>query len=234
MAGKAACAATLELCQGSNGKAVCDAQGMLIVCNPDNTIASQEKCKSAALCQTGIATKTCPTCMAKADHQCLGKTLQVCSDDGTGYTAQEECDTEGLCNALLGMCTTAVCAPGKFSCQNNTLMQCNSAGTGFETNMKPCGQGTCDAAGGDCNECEPGQKMCSQNMAMTCDSGQTLDMTPCPSGTKCVGAGECVECLSDSDCSSMTKDCKLGVCMQNKGSVHLDGVAAQRIKPAAC
>lgn len=216
--GAAACAALEQLCVGSNGKPVCDGQGTLLACNADGTVSSQEMCKSAKLCQAGLATAHCALCVAGEEHQCTEKNLEVCAPDGMSFVMKAECETTALCNPTAGQCTTAACMPNAFSCENNTLQVCKEDGTGFdETKAQPCGQGTCDAKGADCNMCEPGMKVCMGDSAAVCDdTGQMFQQTPCGQGMSCVGAGNCVECATDDDCSDMTTDCLVGACVQNK------------------
>jgi hypothetical protein len=213
--GPAACIAIADLCRGNEGKAVCDAQGKLSLCNPDGTVASDMQCKSANHCQAGLADKTCAVCIANEEHHCSGVTLQVCAADGKSFQKQTDCDTAALCNELVGMCTTSTCAPGKFACQTNTLVKCNADGTGFDT-MTPCGSGTCDAAGGDCNMCAPAQKSCdatSNNTILTCNAaGQGYDKSVCTGTMKCAGAGQCVECIASADCGA-NKACQNSKCV---------------------
>lgn len=210
--GQPSCVAVAELCRGNAGQAICDMRGSLIVCNADATIKSQDGCRSPRHCQTGLAMQTCATCIPNAEYRCTGKTLEVCSPDSASFTRQEDCDTEALCNELVGLCTTAVCAPGKTACDGNSLVTCNADGSAIAT-PKPCGAGFCDMTGGDCNQCEPGTKKCEQDMVMTCDpTGQAFTASPCPSGNKCVGMGQCVACDIDDDCSALTQGCKVGVC----------------------
>jgi hypothetical protein len=234
----AAAPATAELCRGSEGKAVCDAQGTLLVCNMDGTIASQNACKSPKLCEAGIAAQKCPECLAGQEYKCTGASLAVCAEDGMSFVPSTDCDTPGLCNALVGMCTTAICQPDAFSCQGNVLQKCNGDGTGFEMMTVACAPGMCDAMGGDCNQCLPGQKKCDGAMVMTCNAaGQAYEATACPGTQTCIGAGQCVACDDDGDCSAMTTTCKLGACVQNKCTTKNDDGADCRTsssQPGMC
>ncbi|HKU43776.1 MAG TPA: hypothetical protein VJR89_36705 [Polyangiales bacterium] len=210
--GSGACVTRAEVCRGSGGKAVCDAQGTLFVCNADESIKSQTMCQSARLCQAGRAAQTCAVCVPTEEHRCTGKTLERCAADGMSFAKLEDCATAALCNKTAGMCTDSVCVPNKAACDGNTLLVCNADGTGWKS-MTPCGGGTCDAAGGDCNECEPGSKKCDAQMVLTCDAaGQTYTPSSCPSGDHCVGLGQCVDCVSNADCAALTQGCKVGVC----------------------
>jgi hypothetical protein len=214
--GKANCITVAETCRGSDGQPVCDTQGALIVCNPDESIKLQTMCMSARHCQVGLKSLSCAMCIPKEEHRCSGTALEVCADDGMSFTKQQDCPTAALCNKTAGMCIAGACAPNKVSCDGNTLLTCNADGTAFKS-MQPCAGGTCDAVGGDCNKCEPGSKKCDGGMVATCDAaGQTYAPSACPTGNHCVGLGQCVQCASNDDCSALTQDCKVGVCMQNK------------------
>jgi|GEM_PF-6904128 len=216
-AGNASCVVVAELCRGSGGQTVCDSQGSLIVCNTDESIASMMACESAKHCMAGVAAQTCATCIPAEDHQCTGVSLEQCAADGMSFTKLMDCETEGLCNAMLGQCTDAVCAPGQKACDGNNLVTCNADGTAIE-GMDACANGMCDADGGDCNECQPGTKDCDGDMAITCDAtGQTWEPMACPSSApKCVGLGQCVQCENDEDCGDLTEGCKVGKCNQNR------------------
>jgi hypothetical protein len=226
--------ASADLCKSRAGQAVCDEQGGLTVCNADGTVAMQQACLSARHCMAGLPSKACGICVPKEEFSCTGKTLAVCADDGQSFTKQKDCETEALCNKIAGMCTSAVCAPGKAACDANTLTQCNADGTAFQ-NQTPCPAGTtCDGAGGDCNICEPGMKKCAGSMVGTCNAaGQGYDPTPCPSDTKC-SDGICVACATDDDCSAIAKDCKVGICQGNVCATKNagDGIACTALAKA--
>jgi hypothetical protein len=213
-AGAVVCRPVEELCKGSNGAPVCDGQGTMFLCNADGTVNTMEVCESARLCQAGLATSSCPICLAKEQFRCMEVSLEVCADDGKSFVKLQDCDNPGLCNETVGECTTAVCVPNEFSCQGNTLKKCNGDGSAFdEAATMDCGTSVCDADGADCNRCEPGQKICMGNAAAVCDMAGQMHVTmPCPNGQKCQGAGQCVDCTADTDCASLTRDCKVGAC----------------------
>jgi hypothetical protein len=212
--GPVACIAVSDLCRGSEGSAICDAQGKLSICNPDGSLGVSTQCKSARHCQAGIAAKACPTCLASQEYHCEVATLQLCAADGNSFQMKTDCGTAALCNESAGMCTASVCASGQFSCQGNTLATCNSDGSAYAT-MLACGTKTCDAAGGDCNLCEPGQKTCdstSPSGVLTCNAtGQGYDQSTCSGTMRCAGAGQCVECIADADCGT-GKQCRNSKC----------------------
>ena len=214
-AGVVKCVLVAELCRGNAGQTVCDAQGSLVVCNADESIGSMMACQSAKHCQAGIASKTCAMCIPMQDHRCTGAALEQCAPDGMSFVNAMTCETVGLCNAMLGKCTDAVCEPGQKSCDGSKLVTCNENGTAV-MGMETCANGMCDAKGGDCNMCEPGTKKCDGDMVATCDAtGQSFEPTACPNGQKCVGLGQCVQCAGNEDCTDLTQGCKVGVCMKN-------------------
>ncbi len=215
--GSPACVMVAELCRGSGGQTICDAQGSLVVCNADESIGMMMACESAKHCQAGMAAQVCATCIPAEQHQCTGVSLEQCAPDGMSFTKLMDCETEGLCNAMLGRCTDAVCEPGQKSCDGSKLLTCNADGTAVE-GMETCANGMCDEEGGDCNQCQPGTKKCEGGMVATCDAtGQTWQTAACPSSTpQCVGLGQCVQCAENEDCSDLTQGCKAGSCMQNR------------------
>ncbi|HEX4353357.1 MAG TPA: DUF4215 domain-containing protein, partial [Polyangiales bacterium] len=206
------CISLSDACRGSEGKTICDPQGTLIVCNSDGSAGASQPCKSLRHCQQGLASGACADCIPSSEYHCDGATLQVCAADGKSFIKQTDCATAALCNALIGMCTSATCTPNQFACQGDTLEQCNGDGTGF-TSMSSCAKGMCDATGSDCNLCQPGVKSCDQRTVLTCNaSGQGYDHAACAGTQTCVGAGRCVDCASDDDCSALTQGCKIGYC----------------------
>jgi hypothetical protein len=208
------CKPVAELCRGSAGEAVCDGQGALLICNADSTAGAPQMCKSATHCRAGLASRACAMCIPNQEFMCTGTTLSVCAPDGMSFARMTDCPTAALCNDKVGKCTTAACEPGKTTCMGDMLTKCNMDGTNFTGT--PCGPGMCDSTGGDCNKCQPGAMSCDQGKVLTCDAqGQATSSSPCPNAGKCVGAGKCVACEVDADCSSMTKDCRVGVCSNN-------------------
>ena len=206
------CPEVNEHCRGSDGAAVCDGQGTMLLCNADASVASSQRCQSETHCQAGLASRMCARCLPNQDHRCTGATLEVCAPDGQSYVEQESCASISLCNAMLGACTPQVCEPDRPVCQGDVLAICNAGGSGF-ARMTPCAAGMCDLAGGDCNQCVPGSKRCSSNALETCkDDGQGYERSDCPDNGKCVGSGQCVACTLDSDCRSLTTGCKVGYC----------------------
>ena len=213
--GSVICVQIAEICRGREGQSVCDAQGMLLHCQPDGSVGPSQQCESVSLCQASISTGACVSC-PPGEHRCTAATLEICANDGSGFSRLTECENAALCNALIGECTDQTCTPNEIACKDNVLLTCNTDGTDFAS-MTPCNEMTCDAAGGDCNVCEPGKKRCEGDTAMTCgDSGQTFETTPCDAGKRCAGEGECVDCIDDGDCSELTMDCLVGSCRGSK------------------
>jgi hypothetical protein len=206
-----ACKPLSELCRGSAGQPVCDAQGAMLQCNADGTAGAPQMCTSAAHCQAGLARQSCAVCLPR-EHRCTGVSLEECASDGMGFVRVKDCATAALCNKVVGDCSTAACQPNKYLCVGNGLAKCNADGTGYAT-PSPCGTGTCDAEGGDCNICQPGQKGCEQNTVLTCKpDGRGYDSQACANNGQCIGGGMCVACTQDSHCPKSVDPCKVPYC----------------------
>lgn len=211
--GKPTCVEVAELCRARGGEVVCDDQGALAVCDLNESIVKQMECNSKRHCEAGTAMQSCALCLPNEEFRCAGSTLERCAADGLSFVAHEHCETEALCNAMLGACTDAVCNPDQFSCDGNSLLKCNADGTSILT-TEACGTRTCDAQGGDCNLCDPGDVTCDGDSVATCDStGQQYMTAPCPNAFTCIGLGQCVECDEASRCTGLSAECKVGSCV---------------------
>lgn len=194
------CQNAVAECQGHNpGDSFCNA-ATRVQCGPDLITETQTKCDSVALC-TGGNGAACAVCTAE-QHQCTGKELQRCKDDGTGFVDEMACsDDTKPCNALAGACTAYACLKaGDLKCDADTLEQCNDALTGFTT-VKNCGANLCNASA--CDVCIPNVAGCfNGSTTSSCSTdGQTLNKTACPAGTlHCIGNGQCVQCTAVADC----------------------------------
>jgi hypothetical protein len=217
-------------CQGRPGESLCDGATMLH-CDSAGGSSSTMGCMSAALCQVGLASGACATCMP-GTFSCAGAMLSECKSDGQ-YALKDTCASAALCKDSAGACTEMVCSPNAKTCSaDGVLRTCNSDGSAF-TAEQPCGAGLCDTANGRCNKCMPNTKACQLTEVATCSpDGQTVstqacqpqgdcwtascaagacqssakpanDSNRCNGGTGyCDGRGGCVGCLSDSHCAS--------------------------------
>ena len=209
------CQSVAEICQGSAGQPVCDGAGTLYRCSAAGVVESMEACPSARHCQLGLEhAGTCASCIpGSADgFQCQGADLLQCRPDGSGYEPFKSCDTEALCNAVAGDCTSAACSAGQKLCDGDVLMQCADDLSGLEP-LEECESGRCDAQAGECNVCVPDSAACDGDTAVTCSTdGRGLTRKPCPPDRPvCVGSGRCVECGRAEDCGAAAS-CKVASC----------------------
>jgi hypothetical protein len=158
----------------------------------------------------------------------MGKDLQVCAPDGSGFMPQSDCKSPGLCKADQGMCSTTVCQAGQKTCEGDTLKQCNPTLDGWDTAMQ-CDSGMCDQVNKQCDTCTPGQKKCQGQTVMTCNAqGQAYTPTACGSTTPyCAGAGGCVQCTAATASKDCAKPCQQPTCnaagaCENKPNPELD------------
>jgi hypothetical protein len=229
--GEPSCEPTVAACQSNAGKAVCDAQGVMLMCSDDGTALPIDSCQNTALCMAGLPVGSCGTC-TPGSHQCLGKELRECPSDGHGYMPKTDCKSRELCDAAQGSCKTPNCQAGDITCSGDTLEQCNQALTGWDE-VAPCGAGLCDAANKRCRMCAPGEKKCSGDTVLTCDSqGQSFSASPCAGATPhCGGAGSCVACRNDTDCQA--GPCEVASCSNTAtcstqtapNGINLSGIA---------
>lgn len=162
----------------------------------------------------GVDKGQCAICLPGA-FSCDGRQLKACADDGQDWMVSKECETEALCNATVGDCTSDVCYSDTRTCDGDILMGCNDDLSGFEE-LDRCGEGLCDAINGQCDICVPGTKSCDGNDASTCDSeGQGFDKQACPA--RCTGAGICVDCVVANDCPAPKEECTEAVCLLPSG-----------------
>ncbi len=182
------CKQLAEICRGRFGQAVCDASGVMHLCDSEGGERRQEPCGSQALCQAGAARQTCASCEPREDFRCSGATLQRCNDDGSGYATYRTCDSAALCKADTGSCTARVCEPNRYACQGDQLRRCNADGSALDAGQA-CGAGLCDSANGRCLFCRPNSVFCGPNdgTVETCNA----------SGTGSTGLGCSLRCLQN-------------------------------------
>lgn len=211
------CQKLAAICQGSTEQAVCDGQGVMYICGVEGAEDSQERCLSERHCQTGLAKRTCASCLP-GEFRCVGARLEACTIDGSSYAQVEQCKAVPLCNSTLGACTTSACVAGKPVCKGDVLFKCNADQTALQE-AERCGAGLCDNISGECDICTPGQKICDGDVVLTCDMlGRAFERRACSDTTpQCAGAGQCVACTQDSECSDPGA-CKRRYCNIAKGT----------------
>lgn len=216
--GQPSCIVVAEICKGSGGQAVCDGSGTMYQCSELGVAESSSPCASARHCQFGLEREECASCLpGNADEfSCDGAQLFRCNDMGDGYIPAKMCESESLCNALAGDCTSAACRPGQIVCEGDALMRCNADQTALEM-VERCEPGLCDAESGACDVCVPEGASCrDERTSLVCNSdGSELTRVSCSATTPvCGGAGVCIECLNSSHCDSMgdAGECKKWEC----------------------
>jgi len=84
-------------------------------------------CDDSSRCPGG------PTCLAPScapgDFRCDGRTLEICNDEQTGWTAISTCPSASQCNASQGRCTDQPCNPSApdRQCSGGDLLSCASS-----------------------------------------------------------------------------------------------------------
>lgn len=188
-------------CQGIIDAAACDDIGVMYGCDHDGMIAQQQACGTRDLCQAGLTSRRCATCVP-GSHTCNGNMLMECAADATHYAVSSQCVSAALYDADNGKCQFAACAPGSVLCMGNTLSKCQVDGTAFIDT--PCGSSMCNQSQARCDVCVAGSLTCDGNTVVTCNQdGQTTSRRACPGSLHCDG-GSCVECVTVSDCPHTT------------------------------
>ena len=200
----AGCQSVAATCQGSAGQAACDDTGTLYDCSEAGLITNMISCPSPRHCVLGRDTGACAMCVPTSTDgfRCKGVELERCLSDGSGYEPFKTCDTEALCNAQAGDCTSSACSSGQKLCDGDVLMECAADRSQF-TVLRECDAGLCNAETGACGACVPDSSSCADDTtALICDpDGSELVRKPCPAERPvCVGNGRCVQCGSTEDC----------------------------------
>jgi len=197
-----------EVCRGHAGSPACDGSGTLYQCDDNGLIASQTSCGSAELCQPGLMTGACATCVPNA-FRCTGAALEQCDPMGVAFRQLSVCSSPELCSPAQGRCSDASCRAGEQTCMGDALYRCKADLTGFEK-QQDCARGLCDQAAGTCDACLASSARCMGNVALTCDAqGSRESAMTCP---ELCEAGRCVECIG-----STTESCG----MSDRGECNL-------------
>jgi len=116
-----------------NGKlARCDAKfGWLLEACPEGLLCDDGECVESA-CQPLSA-------------QCLGNDVQICSPDGTGWSAPMPCPEGQVCQE--GACLAPECEPGTKICVDNKVLECAEDGLSWTASAcaedEVCFEGQC-------------------------------------------------------------------------------------------
>jgi hypothetical protein len=223
------CKPAPKTCSSSKDCAkVCDKSGGVCVdCLVDADCTTGEFCNGSHACQAVLCD----------GPKCVGHSLYVCANNGSGYVAPTVCDDKNAC-------TTDSCAPGS-GCTSSPMAGACDDGNAC-TSGESCATGTC--AGGSAVACDDGvactDESCEpvkgcQHLANTagCDDKNpctddtcastgcvhTPNTAGCDDGNACTGGDKC----SGSACSSGTAiscndgdDCTTDSCAPASGCVH--------------
>jgi hypothetical protein len=127
---------------------------------------------------------------------CDGKTLVLCTPDGT-TESRNECETEAFCLTGVVSGTCAVCQPGLFVCEGPELSLCDA--TGQYVPQQTCSDSEpCNAATGTCTTllCAPNSTVCDRSgvFRICNETGDAwLEERPCGAGLCDMESG-CLAC----------------------------------------
>jgi len=106
----------------------------LQICREDRSgFRTARVCSTPQLCCSDPSRCPTPTCLAPScapgDFSCDGRTLRICNDAQTGWTAISTCASAPQCNASLGRCTDQPCNPSlpDRQCSGGELLSCASS-----------------------------------------------------------------------------------------------------------
>lgn len=111
--------------------------------------------------------------------RCDDRVLQLCRDDGAGWTHLQTCATPELCESgelsTVSACLTPQCAVDQMSCDVNVLRLCNAARTGWEEFDTCESAAHCDAGKRQClpAPCNPGDRRCNVGNLERCNDART-------------------------------------------------------------
>ena len=173
-------------------------------------------CPSERHCLLGLGAGACATCLP-GTHRCTGTQLEVCDEQGRGYTLVRPCPSAALCNADNGTCAMG-CTAGERICVGDVLRRCKADLTGFE-DLQPCDPGRCDGLAKECDVCVPTTRTCEPGGVRICNAqGQGYTMEACAAPRNlCTGAGTCVQCTAANPCSAPTNPCETASCNVSSG-----------------
>jgi len=124
--GAPACQPLSAICMASGQPITCDPQGGMLMCNENGTAMMLASCSSAKLCQAGLASGKCATCVP-GSTMCNGKNLERCSSDGSAFQTELDCKSAPLCDPSAGTCKAPVCEAGSFTCNGDTSASSSSS-----------------------------------------------------------------------------------------------------------
>lgn len=187
------------VCQGSSSTSICRGE-IMHQCNDDAISVRQEKCASMQHCQAGLSVGTCAICLS-GEHRCDGANLEKCNDSGSGFIFEDACESEALCDAYAGFCSSKTCS----------MVQCNPHASCTVESGEPvckCHEGY-DGDGKTCSDVdECATNPCDVNATCTNVDGSFIcqcDTGYAGGGTSCADINECTNspCSVYASCTNM-------------------------------
>lgn len=177
---------------------------------------------AAGCTDAGAFGAACPTSRCEPDaYHCQAAVLQRCNLEGTGWAPVDQCASEVLCDAALGACLPALCAPRQHRCtETGELVACSADLTRFEHVENCRSPAFCSAASGregcESAACRAGRQRCNGAQIEECRAdrrGFTPVGEPCASASLCVeGESELARC-QEPTCEAGRVSCE-GVTLQ--------------------
>ena len=137
--------------------------------------------------------------------QCMGRLLQLCTDEGTAWATLEVCATPALCESsgisTVSDCIDPVCLVEEMSCSKEGVLRlCNLDQNGWQE-LEACETpGHCNAANRQClpSPCEPGERRCNAGALERCQDDQKdwLSLDTCETNLLCEATLEAAELLA--------------------------------------
>ncbi|MBI3204276.1 MAG: hypothetical protein HYZ29_22255 [Myxococcales bacterium] len=193
-------------------------------CSADGTCGLSPVAKGAPCGATGAGGQcsgagTCVYC-TPGEKRCTGLIPETCDSKGQWSAAAACAGSDPLC--LAGACVQCTAATDCTASANECVTAActtNKCGYSPKAQGTPClnSAGTCNGAG-QCNVCQPGNKICNGNVPLLCGSnGQYAAQPACTGSTpECDPAtGGCVQCTTLAQCPTSTNPCLSALCSSN-------------------
>ena len=161
--------------------------------NADPTM--QEVCDSADLCEAGVSTGSCASCLDGAAF-CDDDKVMICLNHE--FSIKETCKSGTRCSQSEQTCVETPCDPGLAYCEGNTLRQCSAEGDPLPGGEN-CSLG-CDLFSSSCRVCSPLEKRCDGKVLRTCNGLGTEEAS-----TECSAFCQDRACFNIGSCSSVSE-----------------------------
>jgi hypothetical protein len=184
------------------GTRVCR-NGDVYTCGDDgNSISLFADCGTAEVCDAESGACEFKSC-EPGKSVCNKTVAETCNASGSGYLPGSVDCAKNKMMCIAGSCSNQICEPLQRSCQDNTIFQCDFNGTKL-TELQTCSADEhCELTSGgtyaECRtSCEPGAKICDQNVVKTC----TEDLNYSEQGEDCGSDAWC----EDGECQPRSCD----------------------------